>query len=247
VHLTGSSTTTPETARRHYVEANPRLEQAGVGDDSDRPFTPPSPPRALQIYSEVDLDVVVDDVRDASKPKTLRITGKADWAFAHGERADSSSGSIMLAVAAKSSTIGKAKYQLLTYLSTLRVLKRQHGEINATVQGFCSDGFQYCFLSVDGAGVVYNSRMYDTNVPGGLQTIYNWMVTMLETATRPSPTTTPLKPAIERDTEISQPNDKVFVRLVTNWKGESETLEDLDLDERRMILDDILPEGETAI
>jgi len=48
------------------------------------------------------LNVVVDDLRDASKPRTLRISGKADWAFTDGERVDSSAGSVMLAVVAKS-------------------------------------------------------------------------------------------------------------------------------------------------
>ena len=240
VHPKGSPAV---TTRGHYVGTHPRPEQAAVGHDSDPPYTPPSPPRALQIYPEMDLDVVVDDVRDASKPKTLRIPGKADWAFTHGGRVDSSTGSVMLAVAAKSPyTISEAKYQLLTYLSTVRALKKQHGEINGTVQGFCSDGFQYCFLSIDGAGAVYTSRVYDTGIAGELQTIYNWMVTMLETATRPGPNAIPPKPGMERDAEIGQPNYKVFLRLVTTCKEESETLDDLDLDERCMVLDEILSE-----
>jgi hypothetical protein len=124
----------------------------------------------------------------------------------------------------KPSAIGQAESQLLTYLSTVRALRRQHGKINMTAQGFYSDGLQYRFLSIDEEGLVYISRTYDSALSGDLRTIYNWIVTMLETATCSSPTTTPLKPGKERDEEIGQFKEKVFLRFYQAGQDESDTL-----------------------
>jgi hypothetical protein len=87
---------------------------------------PQPAPKPLRIYPEMDLTVVIDDRRDPNFPKKIKITGNADWALSHDRRADSGAGSALLAVEVKSMlTIGQAEAQLLTYLATMRALRKQ--------------------------------------------------------------------------------------------------------------------------
>jgi hypothetical protein len=130
----------------------------------------------------------------------------------HGGRAESGVGLVLLAVRTENeSSIGKLQCQLLTYFAMVRALRMQNEKKNAPVQGFYSDGEFYRFMAIDPGGHVRYLKLYDTEFE--LQTIFNWILTMLETAARSSPTTTPAKPGLERDSEINRYRENHFLRL----------------------------------
>lgn len=202
--------------------------------------TPQPAPKPLRIYPEMDLSVVIDDHRDPNFPKKIKITGKADWALSHDRRADSGAGSALLAVEAKSMlAIGQAEAQLLTYLATMRALRRQKFKKKDFVQGFYADGSLFRFMAIDYDGTVLASKFYERRYD--LLHIFNWTRTMIEAAARSSPSTSLAKPGVERDTEIENFRPNIFLRFYTpSTMNESsdEFLEEVVLD-KSMVIDEL--------
>lgn len=186
----------------------------------------------------MDLTVVINDRRDSDSPKRIRITGKADWALGHGRHAESGAGSVLLAVEAKNEhTIGQAECQLLTYLATIRALRKQTFKRNEFVQGFYSDGNLFRFTAIQPDGAVLASRMYELHVNSDLTRIFRWIFTIIETAARPSPSTSSMKPGPERDKEIEGFRENVFLRFYSpsNDDYDDSDLEEVILDERMVV------------
>lgn len=65
-----------------------------------------------------------------------------------------------------------------------------------------TDGYRYCFMAINANRKVESSMPYDVMNPEGGKTIFNFIVTILESAMRCSPTVTS-KAAEQRDMEIS--------------------------------------------
>jgi hypothetical protein len=110
----------------------------------------------------MDISVEVEDRRVATESgfRRLRITGRADWAFGHGEGHKSDAGIVLIAVEAKSpKTFGQAQNQLLTYLAIMKKLRQQEKKQNDYVQGFFSDGRRYCFICISPDGRVMESTI----------------------------------------------------------------------------------------
>ena len=216
------------------------MESMELPIQEHRTPTPQPAPKPLRIYPEMDLSVVIDDHRDPNFPKKIKITGKADWALSHDRRADSGAGSALLAVEAKSMlTIGQAEAQLLTYLATMRALRRQKFKKNDFVQGFYADGSLFRFMAIDYDGTVLASKFYERGYD--LLHIFNWTRTMIEAAARSSPSTSPAKPGVERDTEIENFRPNIFLRFYTpSTMNESsdEFLEEVVLD-KSMVIDEL--------
>jgi hypothetical protein len=200
-------------AKLAYREQNetttqPTTQQPVLG----RSTTPQPVPKSLRIYPEMDLTVQIDDQRDSSRPKKIRITGKADWALAHNKRVDSGAGSVLLAVEATTQySFGGAECQLLTYLATMQALRRQRYKVNDFVQGFYSDGWLFCFMAIDSDGSVLASKLYHRD--HDLHSIFNWVLAMIKTAARSCPTTSPTKPQLQKDAEIRGFRENVLLRF----------------------------------
>ncbi|KAI5839750.1 hypothetical protein DFP73DRAFT_561037 [Morchella snyderi] len=141
--------------------------------DPERRSTPPlqkpaanlDRPLPLITYSGMDLSVEVEERRaDAQKGgvRHLCITGKADWAFGHGNRKESGTGTVLIAVGAQNpAMLGQARNQLLAYLAIMRQLRFQENKMNEYVKGFYSDGRRYCVISISHDNYVYESKTYD--------------------------------------------------------------------------------------
>ena len=143
-------------------------------------------------------------------------------------------GSALLAVEAKS--IGQAEAQLLTYLATMRALRRQKFKKNDFVQGFYADGSLFRFMAIDYDGTVLASKFYERRYD--LLHIFNWTRTMIEAAARSSPTA---KPGVERDTEIESFRQNIFLRFYTPSamnESSDEFLEEVVLD-KSMVIDEL--------
>lgn len=158
------------------------------------PHTDTPAPLPLCVFPELELAVTIIDPHNPSR--IVRVAGRADWALGYGTREDALSGAVLIAVEAKRrENFGQAEAQLLTYLAVLRQLRLSAAKTNPVVQGFFTDGARYTFLAITNEGVVQRSRPYEVNVnePADVKTVFNFIVTQMETACRSTPTTSPLK------------------------------------------------------
>jgi hypothetical protein len=78
------------------------------------------------------------------------------------------------------------------------------------------------------------STTYDIRVPEELKVVFNWIVDMLISAAKSSPSTSPTKPGKHWDDELEDFGNQVFLRLYR--PGDDEDLE-LDLDVTEMEID----------
>jgi hypothetical protein len=69
-----------------------------------------------------------------------------------------------------------------------------------TVQGFLTDGNMYRFSN---DGEVMASDIYFIERPGHMKTVFNFIVTILESALKSTPTVTLTKPGLQRDNEMA--------------------------------------------
>jgi hypothetical protein len=181
-----------------------------------------------------DLSVEIED-RRTDELRKIRISGKPDWAFAHGDRKNSGSGSVLIAIEAKNpTTFSLARNQLLTYLVIMRQLRKQEHKIVDHVQGFYSDGNNYRFMYIGGEGKVYESKNFDIRFEEELKVAFNWILDMMHSA---APNTSPTKPGQAQETELSDFENRVFLHLYEPQKNEHATY-DCDLDAEGMIIDE---------
>lgn len=188
-------------------------------------------PEPLRIFPELDMSVEITD-RLSTKP--VRVTGRADWAFGYGTRDTVESGTILVAMEAKRrETFSEGESQLLAYLAILRQLRIQARKTNTTVQGFFTDGERYTFMSIRNDGTVQRSHVFETDVyePGTVQlkSIFNFIVTMLDTSSRSTPHASPTKPGVAQDTEILDYDNAVWGKSygrndipVADWASDSD-------------------------
>ncbi|KAA8914683.1 hypothetical protein FN846DRAFT_770923 [Sphaerosporella brunnea] len=190
----------------------------------------------------MDLSVEIED-RRTDELRKFRISGKPDWAFAQGDRKNSGSGTVLIAIEAKNpATIGLARNQLLTYLVIMRQLRKQEQKIVDHVQGFYSDGKNYRFMYIGGEGKVYESKNFDTRFEEELKVAFNWILDMMHSAAKSSPNTSPTKPGQAQESELSDFENRVFLHLYEPQKNDDETCDDetydCDLDADGMITDE---------
>jgi hypothetical protein len=163
------------------------------------------------VYPEVELAV---EVMDPNTNEKVRVTGRADWGFGYGGRNGATHGTFLVAMEAKRRDLfSTAERQLVTYLAILRELRIRAGQTNAVTQGFYTDGYRYCFMAINADGEVQSCAPYDVMSPEGGRTIFNFIVTILESAMKCSPTVTPSKAAEQRDKEISNFTREVWSKV----------------------------------
>lgn len=193
---------------------------------ASRPGTPQDSEvrEMVRIYPEIELAV---EVVDPHMNEKVRVTGRADWGFGYSGRDGAAHGTFLVAMEAKRRDLfSTAERQLLTYLAILRELRIRAGETNAITQGFYTDGYRYCFMAINTDGEVESSVPYDVMNPEGGKTIFNFIVTILESAMKCSPTVTATKAAEQRDKEINNFTgdvwSKVYVPYLSSPQIESD-------------------------
>ncbi len=155
----------------------------------------------VRVYPELELAVEVMDPKTKEK---VRVAGRADWGFGYSGRNDATHGTFLVAMEAKRRELfSSAEPQLLTYLAILRELRIKAGKTNAVTQGFYTDGYQYRFMAINADGEVESSALYDVLTPEGGKTVFNFIVTILDSAMKCSPTVTPTKAVEQQEKEIS--------------------------------------------
>lgn len=166
-------------------------------------------PLPIKVFPEMALSV---EVRRGNQK--WKISGIADWAMGYGDRAALDDGAVLLAVEAKQRDfLFKAEAQLLAYLATIRQLRIQAKKKNVMAQGFFSDGEKYGFLCIRNNGTVMQSSLYDTKHRKFLKSVFNFLLSMLNTAAESSLHTSPTKPGPEQDARIENFDQEVFVEV----------------------------------
>jgi hypothetical protein len=75
-------------------------------------------------------------------------------------------GTFLVAIDAKRRELfSTAETQLLTYLAILRKQQKSAGKINAVIQGFYTNGYRYCFMTINTEGIVDASRTFNIHNP----------------------------------------------------------------------------------
>ncbi|KAI9771926.1 MAG: hypothetical protein M1839_002709 [Geoglossum umbratile] len=215
----------------HLTDHYPEDPTSKRRKTASRPVTPQlSDPRELvRVFPELDMHI---DVIHPGTKQTIRVTGRADWGFGYGERDGAQQGTFLVAAEAKRQELfSTAKTQLLTYMAILREQRKRAGKKNTAIQGFYTDGDLYCFMSIDNEGVVEESPHYSIMSPQGGKTIFNFIVTILESAMKSSLNVSPTKDAEKPGNEIANYRKEVWSKFYFTTPeivpGEEEELWDL--------------------
>lgn len=187
-------------------------EPANLRTSHTRPSTPPSSaPGLLTVFPELELSTTIID------PKTrnlLRIAGRADWAYGYRSRSGAdNAGSFLIAIEAKRrSALMAAEAQLLTYLAIMREERKATNKKNSVVQGFYTDGLRYVFVAIENDGSVQTSTQLSIMNLAGRRTIYNWVIKMLDTAMKSTPSATPTRAGALQDSEVENFETQVWAK-----------------------------------
>ncbi|MCJ1475906.1 hypothetical protein MMC13_004570 [Lambiella insularis] len=172
-----------------------------------------TPRKPIKLYPESTISV---EVPNRSVPNSrFLVSGRADWAMGYSLKDED--GALLVAVEAKQrSEFSTGESQLITYLAILRENRRRAGKTNIITQGFYSDGTRFGFVCIKDSGAIVQSPTWDTQAVGGLSMVFSFIVAMLETALKSTPTATPTKPGVLQDKEIHNFDDEVWSKVYTS-------------------------------
>jgi len=169
-----------------------------------------TPKKPIKLYPESTISV---EFPNGSVPNSrVLVSGRADWAMGYSSKDED--GALLVAVEEKQrSAFGAGESRLITYLAILRENRRRAGKTNIITQGFYSDGTRFGFVCIRDSGAIVQSPTWDTGAEGGLSMVFSFIVAMLETALKSTPTTTPTKPGVLQDEEIHNFDDEVWSKI----------------------------------
>jgi hypothetical protein len=140
------------------------------------------------------------------------VTGRVDWALGYSTAGDE--GALLIAMVAKQrSEFGKGEAQLIAYLAILRENRLRAKKVNITTQGFYSDGSRFAFICITADGNIERSSTFDIDFGRDLKMVFNFIVTIMETAMKSTPNATPTKPGQQQEKEINNFNDEVWSKV----------------------------------
>lgn len=178
----------------------------------------------VKLYPELELAV---DMTDSNTNETTHVSQRADWGFGYSGRNDIAHGTFLVAIEAKRRELfSTAEKQLLTYLAILRELRLRAGKKNSATQGFYTDGYRYCFMAINTDGKVESSEIYEVMKPESGKTIFNFIVAILESAMKCSPTVTPTKSAEQQGKEINNFSEEVRSKIYVPYPPPPQTESD---------------------
>ncbi|KAL9124196.1 MAG: hypothetical protein Q9217_006450 [Psora testacea] len=184
--------------------------------------TPSTPPKCtfdaltepakepVRFYPECTISV---EIAHRTVPnKGFLVSGRADWALGYSSKDEDAA--LLVAMEAKQrSEFSAGESQLIAYLAILREKRRRASKTNIITQGFYSDGSRFAFVFIKDDGTIARSPTLDTASPEGLGMVFSFIVAMLETAMKSTPTVSPTKPGVLQDTEIHNFDHEVWSRI----------------------------------
>lgn len=183
--------------------------------------------KSLQLYPEPSTSVKIPN-RSISNGKFL-LSGCADRAMGYSSKDEDDA--LLVAVEAKHrSKFSIGELQLITYLAILQENRRKAGKINIVTQGFHSDGDHFAFVCIKEDGTILRSSTWGVEARGGLGMVFSYIVAMLKTAMKSTPTVTPTSPGPLQDKDIRHFDDEVWSRIY-GLMDESLAVDDDDMDD----------------
>lgn len=166
----------------------------------------------IKLYPESTISV---EIPNPSIPNSkFLVSGRADWALGYSSKDED--GALLVAVEAKQrSEFGAGESQLIAYLAILREKRLKAGKTNIITQGFYSDGTRFGFVYIKDDGTIVQSPTWDIRAAGGLRMVFSFIVAMLETALKSTPTSAPTKPGVLQDKEIHNFDDEAWSKVYT--------------------------------
>lgn len=166
--------------------------------------------KPVKLFTETTLSV---EIGNNSVPNgKIIVTGRADWTLGYNNPGDE--GTLFVAMEAKQrSEFSKGEAQLIAYLAILRENRLRARKTNTTTQGFYSDGTRFVFVCIKADGVIEESDTFDIGRTGGLKMVFSFIISMMETAMKSTPNTTPTKPGLQREKEINHFKDEVWSKV----------------------------------
>ena len=196
---------------RKYVQNKYNLAKADTAALKGALSVPnETPKKRIKRYPGSTISVEVSD-QSTTNSKFL-VSGHADWAMGYSSKNED--GALLVAIEAKEkSEFSSGESQLITYLAILRENRRKAGKTNIITQGFYTNGNCFGFVCIKDSGLIMQSPTWDRRAEGGLSMVFSFIVAMLETALKSTPTTTPTKPGMLQDKEIRDFDDEVWSKI----------------------------------
>jgi len=168
------------------------------------------PTKHVRLFPEASLSIEMCD--PVAPHRKILVNGRADWAFGYSK--DRDDGALLIAIEAKQrSEFSKGEAQLIAYLAILRENRLRAKKTNSVIQGFYSDGSQYAFVSITANGTINLSRTFYTRIPYDLKMIFNFVITMMETAMKSTLNASPTKPGQQQKKEVDQFEGEVWLKV----------------------------------
>ena len=164
----------------------------------------------VKLFPEASLSV---EMRNKSVPDgKFLVTGRADWALGYGKAGDE--GTLPIAIEARQrSEFSKGETQLIAYLAILRENRLRAKKTNIITQGFYSDSSRFAFIRITAGGTIEQSSIFNIDFERDLKMVFNFIVTMMETAMKSTPNATPTKPGQLQEKEVNQFEDEVWSKV----------------------------------
>lgn len=168
------------------------------------------PLKHVKLFPEASISI---EMCNESVPNSkFLVTGRADRALGYGTAGDE--GTLLVAMEAKQrSEFSKGETQLIAYLAILRENRLRMRKTNVVTQGFYSDGSRFAFICITADGTIERSLIFDIEYEKGLKTVFNFIVTMMDTAMKSTPNATPTKPGPLREKEVNHFQDEVWLKV----------------------------------
>ena len=168
------------------------------------------PIKRVKLFPEASLSI---EMRNKLIPNgKILVTGLADWALGYSTAGDE--GTLLVAIEAKQrSEFSKGEAQLIAYLAILREHRLRARKTNIITQGFYSDGMRFAFICITADGIIEKSAIFEINFARELKIVFNFIVTMMETAMKSTPNVTPTKPGQLQEKEVNHYKDEVWSKI----------------------------------
>jgi hypothetical protein len=228
--------------RHKYQSAKTSQSIKANVTDATNPSTPrkavvnmlaAEPMKRVRLFPESSLSVEMPN-KLVPNGKIL-VTGRADWTLGYGTARDE--GTLLIAMEAKQrSEFSKGEAQLIAYLAILRENRLRAKKTNIITQGFYSDGARFAFIYITADGIIEKSAIFDINLARDLKIVFNFIVTMMETAMKRTPNATPTKPGQLQEKEVNQFEDEVWSKVYAQMDATIVAFLDEDMEDATDVL-----------
>jgi len=208
----------------HSVNAN--IPSTPTRSVVNMPATEPM--QHVMLFPEASLSV---EMRNKSVPNgKFLVIGRANWALGYGTAGDE--GTLLVVMEAKQrSEFSKGESQLIAYLAILRENRLRARKTNIITQGLYSDGSRFAFVYITADGTIKRSRIFDIEFERDLKMVFNFIVTMIETAMKSTPNAIPTKPGQQREKEVNHFEDEVWLKVYAQMDASIVMCSDDDMED----------------